>query len=177
MARQTVEALWRWSDEGCLPIVSDASSCTLGLTTEAVAALPEELRERHEKLEVIDSVEWLERLLPNLTIKRKLGRIALHPTCATRHLGLAARFSWLAMEIADEVAVPAAARCCGFAGDRGMLHPELTASATAPAAAELRERGRFDAYLSTNRTCEIGMERATGEPYGSIVFAVEELTR
>ena len=79
--------------------------------------------------------------------------------------------------MADEVAVPAAARCCGFAGDRGMLHPELTASATAPQAAELRERGPFDAYLSTNRTCEIGMERATGEPYGSIILALEELTR
>ncbi|MEJ7875716.1 MAG: FAD-binding and (Fe-S)-binding domain-containing protein [Solirubrobacterales bacterium] len=177
MARRTAEALWRWSDEGRLPVVSDASSCTLGLTTEAAAALPADLRERNEQIEVLDSVEWLERLLPNLAIKRKLGRIALHPTCATRHLGLAARFSALAAEIADEVAVPAAARCCGFAGDRGMLHPELTASATAPAAAELRERGPFDAYLSTNRTCEIGMERATGEPYGSIVLAVEELTR
>ena len=177
MACQTAEALWRWSDGGRLPVVSDASSCTLGLTTEAAAALPEDLRERHEKLEILDSVEWLERLLPSLALKRKLARVALHPTCATRHLGLAARFSALAAEIADEVAVPATARCCGFAGDRGMLRPELTASATAPAAAELRERGTFDAYLSTNRTCEIGMERATGEPYGSIVLAVEELTR
>ncbi len=177
MARQTFEKLWRWSDEGTLPVVSDASSCTLGLTTETLAALPEDVQERHSKLEILDSVEWLERLLPNLGIERKLGRVAIHPTCATRHLGLAARLSALAAEMADEVAVPAAARCCGFAGDRGMLHPELTASATAPQAAELAERGPFDAYLSTNRTCEIGMERATGEPYGSIVLALEELTR
>jgi D-lactate dehydrogenase len=33
MARQTFEKLWRWSDEGAIPVVSDASSCTLGLTT------------------------------------------------------------------------------------------------------------------------------------------------
>ena len=177
MARQTFEKLWRWSDEGSLPVVSDASSCTLGLTSETLAALPEGLQERHSQLEILDSVEWLERLLPKLDLDRKLGRVAIHPTCATRHLGLAARFSAVAAEIADEVAVPAAARCCGFAGDRGMLHPELTASATAPQASELRERGPFDAYLSTNRTCEIGMERATGEPYGSIVLALEELTR
>ena len=177
MARQTFEKLWAWSGEGSLPIVSDASSCTLGLTAETAAALPEELQARHAELEILDSVEWLERLLPNLGLTRKLGRVAIHPTCATRHLGLAARLSAVAAEMADEVAVPAAARCCGFAGDRGMLHPELTASATAPQAAELRERGPFDAYLSTNRTCEIGMERATGEPYGSIILALEELTR
>ena len=40
-----------------------------------------------------------------------------------------------------------------------------TAAATAPQASELAECGLFDAYLSTNRTCEIGLERATGEPY------------
>ena len=177
MARQTFEKIWRWSGEGALPIVSDASSCTLGLTSETLAVLPEKLQERHGALEVLDSIEWLERLLPKLGLKRKLGRVAIHPTCATRHLGLSGQLSAVAAEMADEVAVPAAARCCGFAGDRGMLHPELTASATAPQAAELRDRGPFDAYLSTNRTCEIGMERATGQPYGSIVLALEELTR
>ncbi len=177
MVAQTVEKLLLWSDEGELPIVIDASSCTLGLAREAEPVLPEALKERYGKLEILDSVEWLERLMPNLDPQRKLGRVALHPTCATKHLGLANRFTDLARELADEVVVPANTRCCGFAGDRGMLHPELTASATAPQAAELRDIGPFDAYLSTNRTCEIGMERATGETYGSIVLALEELTR
>jgi D-lactate dehydrogenase len=58
-----------------------------------------------------------------------------------------------------------------------MLRPELTAAATAPQARELAERGPFDAYLSTNRTCEIGLERATGEPHESIAQALEALTR
>ena len=31
MANRTVEALWRWSGEGELPVVIDASSCALGL--------------------------------------------------------------------------------------------------------------------------------------------------
>ena len=30
MANRTVESLWRWSDSGRLPIVCDASSCSLG---------------------------------------------------------------------------------------------------------------------------------------------------
>jgi D-lactate dehydrogenase len=178
MAARTVEALWRWSDAATLPVVSDASSCTLGLTSEAAAALPEELAERHAKLEILDSVEWLERVVPALGgRRRRLGRVAVHPTCATRHLGLTRRLEALAGELADEVVVPISATCCGFAGDRGMLHPELTASATAPQARELADRGPFDAHLSTNRTCEIGLERGTGEPYESIAQALEGLTR
>ncbi len=38
MANHTVDALWRWSDGGKLPIVIDASSCTLGIGEEAVGA-------------------------------------------------------------------------------------------------------------------------------------------
>ena len=82
----------------------------------------------------------------------------------------------LAWELAEDVTVPAAAGCCGFAGDRGFLHPELTDAATAPEAAELEGR-EFDAYLSANRTCEVGMERATGKQYRSPILLLEELTR
>ena len=39
--------------------------------------------------------------------------------------------------VAAEVTVPVDWGCCGFAGDRGLLHPELTASATAREAAEV----------------------------------------
>ena len=59
---------------------------------------------------------------------------------------------------------PISATCCGFAGDRGMLHPELTASATREEAAEVALRASV-AHASLNRTCELGMTRATGEPY------------
>ena len=73
------------------------------------------------------------------------------------------------------------ATCCGFAGDRGISHPELTESATRPQAEELaaaeRAGRRFDAHLSSNRTCEIGLERATGERYESVLIALERLTR
>ena len=57
-----------------------------------------------------------------------------------------------------------------------MLHPELTASATAREAAEVGERG-FAAYASTNRTCEIGMSRATDRTYRHILELLEEATR
>ena len=128
------------------------------------------------KLELLDSIAWAHRLLPELEIKRPLGSVALHPACSVRHLGLIGELEQLADAVADEVFTPLASGCCGFAGDRGFLHPELTASATAGVAAELDGR-RFDAYMSSNRTCEIGLQQATGKPYGSFVYALEAVTR
>jgi D-lactate dehydrogenase len=72
--------------------------------------------------------------------------------------------------------VPIAATCSGFAGDRGMLHPELPIAATADQAEELDGRS-FDAHLCSNRTCEIGLQQGTGRAYESFVFTLEELTR
>ncbi|KUJ66864.1 hypothetical protein ACZ90_32425 [Streptomyces albus subsp. albus] len=82
----------------------------------------------------------------------------------------------MAEACADEVVVPDDAGCCAFAGDRGMLHKELTDSATAKEAAEVGLRA-YDAHLSANRMCEIGMERATGRPYRSALIELEHATR
>jgi D-lactate dehydrogenase len=176
MGNRTVEALWRWSGEGALPIVIDASSCSLGLASEVVDILSEENRERHEKLEILDSVSWVKRLLPNLEIREKLGSVAVHPTCSTRHQGLERELRSVAAEIAEEVVQPIRATCCGMAGDRGLLHPELTASATAEEAAELSGE-EHDAYLCSNRTCEIGLQQATGAAYESFVISLERISR
>ncbi len=168
MADRTVEALWQWSGEGELPVLIDASSCAHGLAEEA--------RERHDELEVLDSVAWAGRLLPNLEIREKLGSVAVHPTCSTRHMGLERELREIADAIADEVVQPIHATCCGMAGDRGMLHPELTRSATAEEAAELAG-SKHDAYLCSNRTCEIGLEEATGAAYESFLIPLERVSR
>lgn len=176
MANRTVEALWRWSGEGALPIVIDASSCALGLVREIAGNLTEENRARHEKLEILDSVAWAKRLLPDLPIGEKLGSVAVHPTCSTRHLGLERQFREIAAAIADEVHQPIRATCCGMAGDRGLLHPELTASATQQEAADLAGAGH-DAYLCSNRTCEIALHQGTGAAYESFVVQLERISR
>jgi D-lactate dehydrogenase len=173
---EMVERLWSWSDEGALPVVIDAASCTQAIAEPGEGTLSEENAERLAKLQVLDSVAWGDRLLPNLTITEKVGSATVHPTCATRHMGLAGRLRRLTGALANDVYVAPSATCCGFAGDRGISHPELTAAATRPQAEELAGR-EFDARLSSNRTCEIGLTRATGEPYESFAFLLERLTR
>jgi hypothetical protein len=69
-----------------------------------------------------------------------------------------------------------ARRVLDHAGDRGLLHPELPAAATRDEAAEL-DGAAFAAYVSSNRTCELGMQQATGAPYRSIVQLLDKVTR
>ncbi len=177
MANRTLESLWRWSDGGKLPIVCDASSCSLGITREIVDYLTPENRAHHAQLTIHDSIAWAhDHLLPKLAITRKLGSAVVHPSCSTQHLGIARKLHGLAAAMAVTAVTPAAAGCCGFAGDRGFLHAELTRSATVEEAAEVAQR-EYDAYLGSNRTCEIGLNLATGRNYESFIFLLEELTR
>jgi D-lactate dehydrogenase len=176
MTQAVADALWRWSDGGALPIVVDAASCTLGLTEDVATQLDADQRAKYESLTIVDSVAWCRDLLPNLTISRTLKRIAVHPTCSMTHLGLAGAIREIASHLADEVEVPIGTTCCGTAGDRGLLHPELVVSATREINSELNAHPA-EAYLSANRTCEMGLRHATGRPYESFVFLLEELSR
>ena len=67
--------------------------------------------------------------------------------------------------------------CCGMAGDRGLLHPELPASALRDEAERARRRATSTRTCAANRTCEIGLQQVTGRPYASFVFLLERLTR
>jgi D-lactate dehydrogenase len=82
----------------------------------------------------------------------------------------------VAQHVAGDVVIPSDWACCGFAGDRGMLYPELTASATTEMATEIRGF-EADTFVSCNRTCEMGMTRATEKEYANILETLEWATR
>ncbi len=169
MIDSTYAALLAASDNGRLPIVCENSSCTEGLV-KAINSKP------LSQLTIIDSVDFAaEYLLPKIEVRRKLNSIALHPTCSSTLLGSNSNLESLAQAISNQVTTPLEWACCAFAGDRGILHPELTASATQGEARSLKGQ-HFDAYLSTNRTCEIGMSRATGQNYKHILVQLDQLT-
>lgn len=156
---------------GRLPVVCDASSCTEGLL---------KLLKGHG-ITVVDAPVFLvERVLPALDQRfgslASVGSITVHPTCATAHLGSTQAIVDVARAVSDDVYVPPLWGCCAFAGDRGMLHPELTESATRNEAQQVAERGA-DHHVSSNRTCEIGMSRATGREYGAVVSLLAQAVR
>lgn len=175
-ANHAIDRLWSWSDRGRLPIVVDTSPCTYGLL-HCREALSEENRERFDRLRILDSVEFAhDALLPQLQILRKATSVALHPVCSLVKLGLAGKLQAIGRACSERAEIPRDAGCCGFAGDRGFLVPELTESASAREAVQVLAE-EHDGFYSSSRTCELGMTRATGKPYRSIWFLLDEATR
>lgn len=152
-----------------IPIVCDATSCTDGL-------IGLNLKDR-SGAEILDALSFIaDRILPLLAVKERLASIALHPTCSGTQLGLNESMIKIAQFVADEVYVPENWACCGFGGDRGLLHPELTESATRVEADEIKSRA-FSEYTSANRPCEIAMSQATGESYKHLLQVLERCSR
>jgi len=172
----TVENFFRWSNGGALPIVVDTSPCTYGLRTARPHLTPEN-QAKFDKLTIIDSVEFAhDRLLPTLPIQRKVHSVALHPVCSAVKMAIAPKLVKISNACAENVTVPRDAGCCAFAGDRGFLFEELTASAARTEAQQATAEGH-DGYFSSSRTCEIGMTRATGKVYRSYLHLLDYASR
>ncbi|MBX7444903.1 MULTISPECIES: FAD-binding and (Fe-S)-binding domain-containing protein [unclassified Arthrobacter] len=174
MKEKTLAALREATRDGELAIICDASSCTEGLRQVVES---DDLGVGQRPLRMVDAVDFAaEHILPRLPEHAKLKSLALHPTCSSTRMGINGALESVAQAVAEKVEVPVNWGCCAFAGDRGMLHPELTESATRKQAAEV---GQLDAsvHASCNRTCELGMTRATGQDYRHVLELLEEVTR
>ncbi|MGU3497384.1 FAD-binding and (Fe-S)-binding domain-containing protein [Mycobacterium sp. C31M] len=166
MSDRTTAAVLKASRGGQIPVVCDASSCTEGLIKM--------LRKSAPQVRIIDAVTLIrEQVLPRLGELLTIPSMTVHPTCSSTQLGSTEDLLAIARAVADEVVVPTDWGCCGFAGDRGMLHPELTAAATSRQGAQVRANPTT-AHASCNRTCEMAMSRATGESYRHIVEVLAE---
>jgi D-lactate dehydrogenase len=178
-ANRAIANFWRWSDAGRLPVFVDTSPCTYGLL-HAREALTDENRKRFDALTILDGVAFVhDVLLPKLTVTRREPSAVLHPVCSLVKMRLVPKLEAVARACAETAVVPEDAGCCGFAGDRGFLLPELTAAATRLEAAEVKAAGTGGevGHWSSSRTCEAGLSRATGERYRSFVHLVERATR
>jgi D-lactate dehydrogenase len=176
MLHRTISDLWKWSEQGRLAVILDASSCAYTLRTSS-AELSAEDRSYWQRLTILDPIEFAhDVLLPRLKIKPLPMNVVLHPNCSSRHLNLQDKLLAIARRCAASATIPDKLDCCGFAGDRGLLFPELTASATLLEANEVTMRD-YDGYYSSNPTCEMSMTLATNKPYRSFLYLLEMSTR
>lgn len=167
MSERTTTSILRASRDGALPVVCDASSCTEGLIKM--------LRTTAPHVRVVDAVTFIrEQVLPRLRDLPRMPSITVHPTCSSSQLGTTDDLLALAAAVAEEVVVPTDWGCCGFAGDRGMLHPELTAAATSRQAEQVRANPTTT-HASCNRTCEMAMTRATGADYRHVIEVLADV--
>ena len=123
MRQRVTAALREATGRGSLPVVCDASSCTGGAVSSSLDG---------SGLRVIDAVDFVhEQVLPRLTVTGGCRRSRCTPPAPPPGSESTRRCAPSPDAVAEEVVVPADWGCCAFAGDRGLLHPELTASATA----------------------------------------------
>jgi D-lactate dehydrogenase len=181
MASRLIRALWDATDEGKHPIMCDTSPCS-GQIMRAGENLMEPELGMWRKLKIYDMPTFLVRfVLPEIENLEPLPvNAVLHPTCTIMKIGAHKDLVRAAEMCATKVTVPVMAECCGFAGDRGFRHPELTLSATAQEAKEVQEYARCEPnslFLSTCRTCEVGVTAGSGLPYQSLAYLVADAIR
>ena len=148
------------SRDGAIPIVLDASACSLRMKTFLAGRLP-----------VLDLVEFAhDALLPRLMLQRKADPVLIHLNCSARRMGFETQLKALAAACAEQPVLPPEVKCCGFGGDRGFVVPELNAHALR----KLEVPAGCCGGYSSNATCEIGLTDTTGLPYRSIVHLLDE---
>ena len=157
------KALLKASDRGRIPVLMDASACTLRLK-----------RVLDARLKVHDSIEFLhDHVLPRLDITKETRPVALHLNCSARRMGLDGKMANLLKACAENVVVPDGVGCCGFAGDKGFTTPELNDHALRRLALPDDCEGGY----SSNRTCEIGLSDHSGKPYRSVAYLLDRVSR
>ncbi len=172
-ANSIVETLWKSSKQGLLPVVIDVSSCAFTLH-HIRPALREENKTRFDQLTILDSIDFLhDFVMPFATVKQKKNKIVLHHVCSLEKMKTGHKFTAIAKYFAQEVIIPKNTGCCGMAGDRGFLFPELTAAATNSEAIEVKSQD-CEGYYSTTKTCEMAMSAAVKKNYESVLYLVDE---
>jgi len=169
---RTIRKMWEWTDGGRLPVILDSSSCTYSFRN-CRSFLDSATEAMYNKLVILDSVEFIhDNIIPALPLRKLPEKAVLHPNCSLRKMNLDGKLLAIAEQCAETAVVPRELNCCGYAGDRGLLRPELTWSATKAEAAEVKEIGG-DSHYSSNIPCEAGMSGATGKEYLHIIYLVE----
>ncbi len=166
-AEELFSALNEVSNNGEIPVLFDNSPCVKTFRKFIEHNSANDLR-------VYDSIEFIaDHLIDKLKITQQNEKIAVHSTCSTTKMGQTDKLLKIASECAKEIFVPEDVDCCGFAGDRGFLHPELNKSALKNLNASIKSHNCSSGY-STSKTCEIGLSLQSGIEYNSIVYLVDE---
>jgi D-lactate dehydrogenase len=149
------------SDNGRWRIVFDTSPCAYRMKKFLAGSL-----------EIEDSIDFVhDTLLARLAITPEAGAVAVHPVCSVRKMGSVDKLLAIASDCSESVATSDAVQCCGFAGERGFVRPELNEHALRHLKASLP--ADCSGGVSSSRTCEIGLSEAAGFPYQSILYLVE----
>lgn len=156
------EALWQASEQGRYPVLCDQSPCL------------HRMKHKIKKMRLYEPAEFILGFLADrLDFHQTDTPVAIHLTCSMRLMHKTGKMLELARMCSTNVLVPEGVGCCGFAGDKGMTHPELNKYALR----KLKDQVKGIPFgYSNSRTCEIGLATNSGIPYVSIAYLVNRCT-
>lgn len=156
------EALWQASEQGRYPVLCDQSPCL------------HRMKHKIKKMRLYEPAEFILGFLADrLDFHQTDTPVAIHLTCSMRLMHKTGKMLELARMCSTDVVVPEGVGCCGFAGDKGMTHPELNKYALR----KLKDQVKgIPVGYSNSRTCEIGLATNSGIPYVSIAYLVNRCT-
>ena len=156
------EALWQASEQGRYPVLCDQSPCL------------HRMKHKIKKMRLYEPAEFILGFLADrLDFHQTDTPVAIHLTCSMRLMDKTGKMLELARMCSTNVLVPEGVGCCGFAGDKGMTHPELNKYALR----KLKDQVKGIPFgYSNSRTCEIGLATNSGIPYVSIAYLVNRCT-
>lgn len=156
------EALWQASEQGRYPVLCDQSPCL------------HRMKHKIKKMRLYEPAEFILGFLAGrLDFHQTDTPVAIHLTCSMRLMHKTGKMLELARMCSTNVLVPEGVGCCGFAGDKGMTHPELNKYALR----KLKDQVKGIPFgYSNSRTCEIGLATNSGIPYVSIAYLVNRCT-
>ena len=156
------DALWQASEHGRYPVLCDQSPCL------------HRMQHKIKKMRLYEPSEFiLEFLADRLDFHKTDTPVAIHLTCSMRLMHKTDKMLELARMCSSNVIVPEGIGCCGFAGDKGMTHPELNKYALRKLKSQIQG---IPIGYSNSRTCEIGLATNSGIPYVSIAYLVNRCT-
>lgn len=153
-------ALLKASENGRYPILCDMSPCLYTMHTNMDGVL-----KLYEPAEFIDKY-----VLDRIEVTPLDEKVAIFAVCSAKKMEVDGNLVNVARRCAREVKVMDT-NCCGFAGDRGFLFPELNEHGLRDLA---RQSEGCDEGFATSRTCEVGLSRNSGIVFKSIVYLVAE---
>ncbi len=172
MFERTITLLYEASNSGKIPIVVDTSPCTYKFLHPS-NKISKEISRKWKKLQFIDIIPFLNSITQDINYKPLDREIVVHPNCSTQKMEHTQIMESLAKRCAKKVTIPENSGCCGFAGDRGMIVPQLTKNAVKFNKDQLSyDKQELNGY-SSSRMCEIGMSDSE-QTYASIAFLVRD---
>ncbi len=167
-------------EHGDIAIVCDHSACSYE-TMQYVRSQ----EDSKNGLKIYDMPQYIESvLLKRLKITPKSENIALYAMCATKKGKWSGSLEQIAKTcVSGEVAIHHKTQCCGFAGNKGFICPELNESALRELKDFYKQKQKNTSHFrgikhgfASSSTCEIGLNEKTNIVWQNLLYLVDEVS-